>query len=161
MQILVELEGVLMGHRGEPIRTGILMHASLASVNRMTLLTEMSEREAIDWMNANKVVDVDETIGSSFYLADEPLFERQLNHARSKGAIDLLVTNNPEHWAIAFDKGIPSVMFGVPSYTRAEHRPDAPKAVRAWSQIEDAVRKQNEKRTQDARSQKSEGVTFK
>lgn len=150
----------MKGHNDEPIRTGIMMHASLAAYNRISLITQSTEKEAVDWMNANKVVDFDHIIDRSIELPNEDLFVRQLNHARSLGGVELFVTNNPSHWAIAFDSGIASVMFGVPSYTRAEFRPDAPKQFRSWSQIEEAVRKQNELRTQDVRLKKSEGVRF-
>jgi hypothetical protein len=52
-------------------------------------------------------------------------------------------------------------MFGVPSYTRLEFRPDAPKRVRAWNDIEDEIRRQNELRTKDKRvDTQGEGVRF-
>jgi hypothetical protein len=51
-------------------------------------------------------------------------------------------------------------MFGVPTYTRVEFRPDAPKKVRAWSEIEEAINKENQIRTQDARLNKTETIGF-
>jgi hypothetical protein len=51
-------------------------------------------------------------------------------------------------------------MFGVPSYTRVEFRPDAPSKRRAWTDIEEAVRKQNELRTKDARLVRQEVTNF-
>ena len=93
-------------------------------------------------------------------LVDENLAERQINVARARGRIDLFLTNNPTMWAYAFDQGIVPLMFGVPSYTRPEFRPDAPKRVRAWTDIEEAIRKQNELKTQDARLSRTEGLNF-
>jgi hypothetical protein len=52
------------------------------------------------------------------------------------------------------------MMFGVPSYTRPEFRPDAPKKVRAWSDIEAAIAKQNELRTKDIRLTRTETTKF-
>jgi hypothetical protein len=160
MEILVELNGVLKSEDGKPIITGVLMYAALAAYNRVTIMTDMREADAIRWMNENKVVDFDKIIDSSVYLTDEQPAHRQINLARSRGGVALFVTNNPEHWAYAFEIGIPSEMFGVPSYTRAEFRPDAPRKVRAWNQIEEAVAKQNAIRTQDRRTANIEGFRF-
>lgn len=160
MEILVELDGVLRGQNDKPIITGVLMHASLAAYNRMTIMTEMTEVQAKRWMDENKVVDYDKIIDSSFFLTDEDPHQRQINVARSLGAVELFITNNPHNWAYAFEQGIPSVMFGVPSYTRAEFRPDAPRKLRAWTDIEEALAKQTALRTQDRRLTKQEGFRF-
>ena len=162
MHILVELEGVLRGHRNdEPISTGIILVAQLAAYNRLTFMTELSKPEAEQWINVNKIVDYDHLLDSSIGLVGENLGERQLTAARAKGNIDLFITNNPTMWAFAFEQGIPSMMYGVPSYTRPEFRPDAPKKVRAWNDIEDSIRKQNEIRTKDARLNSSdEDINF-
>lgn len=160
MHILVELEGVLRGQKDEPISSGILMVAQLAAYNQITFITSMSTPEAEQWTNLNKVVDYDNIIDNSVALVDEDLGERQLKVARAKGSIDLFITHSPTMWATAFDFGITSMMFAVPAYTRPEFRPDAPKRVRAWTDIEEAVAKQNELRTKDARQGRSEGVRF-
>ena len=160
MQILVELDGVLRGQKDEPISMGIIMVAQLAAYNQLIFMTELSEAEAQQWINVNKVVDYDMLIDSSLTLVDEPLKHRQLKYARSRGNIDLVITHDPAFWAFAFEQGIPCMMFGVPSYTRVEFRPDAPKKVRAWTDIEEAIRKQNEVRTKDARLTRTDGVRF-
>jgi hypothetical protein len=51
-------------------------------------------------------------------------------------------------------------MFGAPSYTRPEFRPDAPKRLRAWNDIEKAIEEQNALRTQDARLSRTEALNF-
>lgn len=160
MHILVELTGVIKSPDDKPIAEGILLHASLAAYNQMTIMSDWSEAQTIQWMDSNKVVDFDKIIDRSVMLTDENLEERQIKWARSQGPIDLFITNNPKLWAFAFDLGIPSIMFGVPSYTRPEFRPDAPKQVRAWDDITSAIEKQNALRTQDVRLTKSEGFRF-
>ena len=112
------------------------------------------------WLDVNKIVDYDRILDSSVHLEGEVLAERQVNVARAKGPIDLFITNNPQMWAYGFNMGIPSVMFGVPSYTRVEFRPDAPKSIRSWNDIEDSINKQNELRTKDARLLRTEGLNF-
>jgi len=160
MLIVVEIDGVIQGKNQEPVPTGVLMVGSLSSWNQLTFLTESTENELILWLNINKVVDFDRIIDSSVHLEGENLVKRQLNVVRSRGPIDLFITNNPSHWAHAFEAGIPSVMFAVPSYTRTEFRPDAPKRVRSWDEIEEAISKQNELRTKDARLTRTETLNF-
>jgi hypothetical protein len=160
MHILVELDGVIRGKNSDPIAPGIIMVGSLSGWNQLTFMSDTSEPETLAWLNGNKVVDFDRIIDNAVYLNDEDLCERQIKVARSRGSIDLFITNNPKNWAFAFDLGIPSVMFAVPSYTRPEFRPDAPKRVRAWNDIEDAITKQNELRTQDARLTRTESLNF-
>lgn len=161
MHIVVELEGVLLGaQKQDPISTGAKMVGALSAYNQITLLTDMSTEECERWLNENKIVDFDNIIDKSVRLPNEDLKERQLTVARAKGGVELLITSSPKLWAFGFDMGIPSVMFGVPSYVRPEFRPDAPKKVRAWDEIETAIRRQNEERTKDARLIRTETVRF-
>jgi len=160
MHILVELDGVLRGTNDVPIATGVIMVGTLSSWNQVTLMGAAPKPEIQHWLDTNKIVDFDNLIDSSVHLEGEELAERQINVARAKGAIDLFITNNPKAWAYAFNMGISSVMFAVPKYTRVEFRPDAPKAVRSWNDIEEAVNKQNELRTKDARLNRTEGLNF-
>lgn len=160
MQILVELEGVLKDSKESPIIQGVLLVAQLAAYNQITVMSDMTGPAAAQWLDVNKVVDYDGLLDNSVGLVGENLAQRQINLARSRGSIGLFITHNPTNWAYAFDQGIPSIMFAVPSYTRPEFRPDAPKKVRAWSDIEEAVKKQTELRTQDMRMTRSEGVRF-
>jgi len=161
MHIVVELDGVLRGRQhDEPILQGIQMVGALSAWHKITFITEMSGPEAEQWVNINKIFEYDNMINSSIGLIDEELKQRQLKMARANGSVELFITANPSLWAFAFDLGIPSVMFGVPSYIRPEFRPDAPKSKRAWADIEKAVKKQNELRTKDARLNRTEGVRF-
>lgn len=160
MQILVELDGVLRGQDEAVIPIGVIMYGTLTVYNRMVIMSSMSEADTKRWLDTNKIVDYDLIVDNSVYLVDEDPQKRQINHARALGGIDLFITGNPELWAYAFDMGIASVMFGVPSYTRVEFRPDAPKKIRAWDEIEEAIKKQNELRTQDARLLRTESINF-
>ena len=161
MHIVVELDGVLRGHRNdEPILAGVQMVGALSAWNKITFITEMSGPEAEQWANINKIFEYDNMIDSSIALVGEDLKQRQLKMARANGSVELFITGDPKLWAFAFDMGIPSVMFGVPSYTRPEFRPDAPKKIRSWNEIEAAVKKQHALRTKDAGINRVEGVRF-
>lgn len=161
MHILVDLDGVLRGgDKDQPISQGIIMVGSLSAWNQITLMSSLDAKQTQQWLDVNKIVEFDRIIDSSVGLVDEPLDERQIKFARSVGPIDLFITNSPKTWAFAFNQGIACVMFGVPSYTRPEFRPDAPRRVRAWSDIEQAIEEQNTLRTQDARLTRTEALNF-
>ena len=161
MHIIVELEGVLQGpQKQDPIAVGAMLVGALSAYNQITFITDMDRDNAERWLNENKVVDFDNVIGKEANLIGEELKPRQLTLARAKGGVGMFITSNPSLWAFAFDQGIPSVLFGVPSYVRPEFRPDAPKKVRSWNQIEEAVRRQNEALTKDARIIRTETVRF-
>ena len=132
----------------------------LTAYNRMTILSSSTEEETLRWLNTNKIVDVDNIVDSSCALEGEPLGERQINVARSQGAIDLFITSNPKLWVYAFDQGVTCMMFGVPSYIRPEFRPDAPKKVRSWDSIQEAIDRQNEARVKDLRLTRNNDVSF-
>lgn len=161
MNIVVELDGVLRGHRhDEPIPQGIMVVGALSAYNQITFITELGPLQAQQWLDQNKIVDFDRVFDSSVHLETEDLKQRQLKLARSKSTVELFITSNPSLWAFAFDQGIPSLMFGVPNYLRPEFRPDIEKPIRAWNEIEKAVAKQNELMTRDARVLRSETVRF-
>lgn len=161
MQILVELDGVLRNTDDAPIPVGQITVGTLSAFHKITLLSSMDDNATKYWLNSNKIVDIDEIIDSSVGLTDEVLTERQIKLARSRGSIDLFITGNPKMWAFAFEMGIPAIMLGQPSYLRPEFRPDAPKKLRAWNDIEESIRKENIRRTEDARlTREDEGLRF-
>jgi hypothetical protein len=160
MRILVQMEGVVRSLDDDPIPTGIIMTGTLTVHNQLTFMTNLSEDKAKTWLNINKVVDYDHLIDSSASLVYEELSERQINLSRAKGGIDLFITSDPKLWAYAFDKGIPSAMFGSPSHLPPENRYDAPKRLRSWNDIETSIERQNEFRTEAARAKKTEALNF-
>lgn len=160
MRILAQMEGVVRSRDDDPIPTGIIMTGTLTVHNQLTFMTELSEEKAKLWLNINKIVDYDHLIDSSASLVYEELAQRQIDLARAKGGIDLFITSDPKLWAYAFDKGIPSAMFGSPSHLPPQNRYDAPKRLRTWNEIEAAIEKQNEFRTEAARARKTEALNF-
>jgi hypothetical protein len=160
MKILVELDGVLRDRNDQPIATGVLMVSTLIVYNQITFISSMNREETEQWLSIHKIINYDDIIDSSVTLATEELPERQINVARASGAVDLFITANPKLWVYSFDLGIPSVMFGVPGYLRPEFRPDAPKKIRSWTDIEEAIEKQNTARAQDARLTRTQALNF-
>lgn len=160
MHILVEIDGVIRSRNEAPIPQGIQLVGALSAWNKISYITDLDTATVTQWMDVNKIVDFDVIIDSSVALEGEDLKQRQITHARSQGKIDMVVTSDPAVWAFAFEQGIPAVMFGVPEYLRAEFRPDAPKKMRSWDQIQEAVARQNSARTQDARITRTETLNF-
>lgn len=160
MHILVDLDGVLRGRKDDPIAVGVQMVGALSVYNKLTLLSSQSAEATKHWLDTNKVVDFDDIVDLSAHLEGESLQERQITLARAKGPVDIIITNNPTLWAFAFNQGLAAVLFGLPSYTRPEFRPDAPRKVRAWSDIEKAIEDQNALRTKDARLIRTEALNF-
>jgi hypothetical protein len=161
VHILVDLDGVLRAkNTDQPISQGVMMVGALSSWNSIVVMSSTDAKVTQQWLDVNKVVDFDRIIDSSVGLVDEDLSERQIKYARSIGPVDLFITNSPKSWAFAFEQGIAAVMFGVPSYTRPEFRPDAPRRVRSWNDIEQAIEEQNKLRTQDARLSRTEALNF-
>jgi hypothetical protein len=161
MHIVIDLDGVLRGYRNdEPIPQGILITGALSAYNKISFITDLSPNHAQQWINQNKIVDYDNMIDASVGIDGDPLKPRQLKLARAKSVVDLFITSDPALWAVAFDLGIPSLMFGVPGYLRPEFRPDAPKSVRSWDDIAASVAKQNEMMTKDRRIIRTETVRF-
>jgi hypothetical protein len=143
-----------------PIPTGVQMVSTLSVYNKLSFLTKEPKEVAQQWLDLNKIVDVDDVIDRSVALAGEVIVERQIKVARTRGPVDLVITASPKTWVFAFEQGIPAVLFGTPEYSRVEFRPDAPKKVRSWDDIVAAVDKQNELRTQDARLARTDSINF-
>lgn len=161
MHILIDLDGTLRDVRQDtPISHGIQVCGALSAYNQITILTELSKSAAEQWLNQNKVVDFDNILDSSYELEGVPLKQRQLTSARSKGKIDIVFTADPSLWAFAFELGITVILFGDPDYVPPSYRPDAPQSVRRWNDIEESIRKQNERRTKEARIVRTETVRF-
>jgi hypothetical protein len=136
------------------------MVGALSAYNQITFISSTTEAETKQWLDVNRIVDYDNVIANEVHLEGEDLKQRQITFARAKAGVGLVITGDPHVWAFAFEQGIPSVMFGVPSYVRPEFRPDAPKKVRAWAEIETAIERQNALRTQDARLTRTETLNF-
>jgi hypothetical protein len=137
----------------------ILSHPKkLTRLNLLCRLRSATVRH--NFVHIHKIVDFDLLIDNSAHLEGENLTQRQINVARARGGVALFITANPESWVYAFNQGIPCAMFGVPAYQRVEFRPDAPKKVRSWDSIVEAVEKQNELMTKDVRLLRTEGLNF-
>ena len=70
--------------------------------------------------------------------------------ARSRQAVEMVVTAEPSLAAWSFENGIPALLFAHPDTMGIANRPDVPSKMRPWGSIEDVITKRNIKRSQDA-----------
>lgn len=157
MNILVALDGVLSSDSGEPIRAGVALYYALNVNNRVALMTKRGEEDAKQWLQAHGIINYDDLIDSSFELAGEDLKKRQFTMSRSRAPIEMYVDSDPKMCAWVFEEqSVPAILFAHPGFARVENRPDAPKKVRAWSDIEDSINRVNTARSLAAQAPKEQ-----
>ena len=151
MNILLSLDGVLSSDTGEPIRAGVMLYYALNISNRVALMTSRTTADAEHWLNSHGIINYDDLVDRSFYLEGEDLKKRQFVMSRSRAPIELYVDSDPTMCAWVFEEqGIPAIMFMDPGYLSVERRPDAPKKVRTWDQIEESIDRVNTHKSREA-----------
>lgn len=65
--------------------------------------------------------------------------------------VQFYIDSDPSRVAYAMDKGVTSLLMAAPEYQRPEFRPNYRGPVRAWDTLIDAIAKQKEQRSADAR----------
>ena len=149
MNILVALDGVLSSDSGEPNRTGVLIYYALNEGHRVTIITSRKKADAEHWLKSHGIIGYDDLVADEVHLEGEDLKKRQFLLARSKVPLELYVDNDPAMCAWVFEKqNVPIFLYGHPSYSPVENRPDAPSKVRRWSDIEAAIDKANVARSE-------------
>lgn len=157
MNILVALDGVLSSESGEPIRAGVALYYALNINNRVAIMTSREQEDAKQWLQNHGIINYDDLIDRSFSLEGEDLKKRQFVLSRSRAPIELYVDSDPRMCAWVFEtQMVPTVLFTHPGYVKVEHRPDAPKKVRAWSDIEESINRVNTARSIAAQAPKEQ-----
>lgn len=122
----------------------------MRELHRVALISKTTEEESKYWLHSHGIVGFDDLLGNSVDLAGEDLKRRQFILSRGRAPIEMYVDADPAMCAWVFEnQGIPALMFMNPDYLPVEHRPDAPKSVRTWGSIEEAITKQNLAKTQN------------
>ena len=114
-------------------------------------MTSRTTADAEHWLNSHGIINYDDLIDRSFYLEGEDLKKRQFVISRSRAPIELYVDSDPSMCAWVFEEqGISAIMFMNPGYLSVERRPDAPKKVRTWNQIEESIDRVNTHKSREA-----------
>lgn len=144
MNILLSLNGTLRAESGEPNRAGVLLYYALNAAHRVALITKDSNADAAHWLQSHGIIGYDDLLDNSVELAGEDLKKRQFLLSRSKAPLELYVDSDPEMCAWVFEhQSVPTLLVSHPSYLPVEFRPDAPRKVRKWNDIEDAITRVN------------------
>lgn len=155
MNILVSLDGVLSSDSGEPIRAGVALYYALNINNRVAIMTSRTTQDAEHWLQSHGIINYDDLVDASYHLEGEDLKKRQFIMSRAKAPVEMYVDSDPSMCAWVFEEqGIPAVMFLNPGYLAVERRPDAPKQVRKWTDIEEAINRVNIAKSRDASNPK-------
>ena len=157
MNILLNLDGVLSSESGEPIRAGVALYYALNINNRVAIMTRRNEEDAKQWLQSHGIINYDDLIDASMGLEGEDLKKRQFVLSRSRAPIEMYVDSDPTMVAWVFqEQMVPTVLFTHPGYVKVEHRPDAPKKVRAWADIEESINRVNIAKSKAAQAPKEQ-----
>ena len=120
-------------------------------------MTKRTEADAKQWLMSHGIINYDDLIDCSMELAGEDLKRRQFILSRSRAPIEMYVDSDPAMCAWVFEaQMVPTVLFTHPGYVKVEHRPDAPKKVRAWADIEDSINRVNIAKSEAAQAPKEQ-----
>jgi hypothetical protein len=135
----------------------VALYYALNINNRVAIMTSRSEADAKQWLQSHGIINYDDLIDVSMGLEGEDLKKRQFILSRSRAPIEMYVDSDPAMCAWVFqDQMVPTVLFSHPGYTKVEHRPDAPKKVRAWADIEESINRVNTARSIAAQAPKEQ-----
>ena len=144
MNILLNLDGVLSSESGEPNRAGVVVYYALADKHRTAIITKRNKDDAEHWLHSHGIIAYDDLMGDEVALEGDDLKKRQFILNRSRAPIELYVDSDPAMCAWVFEtQAVPSLLISHPSHLPVEHRPDAPKSVRKWTDIEQAIDRVN------------------
>lgn len=144
MNILLNLDGVLSSDTGEPIPTGIALYYALTASHRVSIITAREKSDAEHWLHSHGIINYDDLVDKRVGLEGDDLKKRQFKAARHGAPVELYVDTDPAMCAWVFEtQRITSVLVSHPSYAKIENRPDAPKSMRTWDQIVEAVDRVN------------------
>lgn len=133
--ILAFYEGVLESHKkGRPIMDGQMLLHSLAEGNRLVVATSGGEDRVFHQLKIarldNKVVEI---IDKRVALNPMPLWQRQIESARSKWTVTIVLAADPDIIEYAVEHGVVGLYFAHPGFSRPAQRPDQSK--RAWTEL--------------------------
>jgi hypothetical protein len=133
---LVSLEGVLMTEVGDPIPDGIRLYRVIAEHYRTVITSDMSQAKTEHWLRSNMIFGYAEVYDQRYFFEGQALRHRQIDYAQGQGKVELFVDADADYCAYALSKGIPSLMFAHPKFTRTK-RP-----VKQWDALSDEVERQ-------------------
>jgi hypothetical protein len=131
---------------------GILLYNSLTPVTRVGLvLDDLEVPLALQWLRVNGLNAHGELVEGDPRWQGTELREWQVERARARGPVDLLIDSDPSNAAMALKQGLTSLLFSQPQYARPEFRPDLRPEIKPWAEISSEVSRQRDLLTRDER----------
>lgn len=152
MAFLMFVDGVLRSHTGSPIYQGLALYRVLNDHNKVLLLCDDKDKDET-WLKAHKINKVDDFIGRDLPLPGQNPALRQVEHCRSQGPVELVITSDPELSKELLAIGVTSLMFLHPTYLREEFRPDGRFGRKSWDAIVQEIAEQQDTYRDDSRVQ--------
>jgi hypothetical protein len=149
MNVLVFLDGVMRNSSGAPVPQGVALFRALQAQRRALILCGHKERTEI-WLRENKIVQIDDLVSANDLNIDSDL--RLVEHCRSKGPIDLVVTADLELSKELIEQGLTTILFLSPKYFRPEFRPDGARGIKSWADLQAEVDRQDDLYREDPRA---------
>lgn len=134
MTCLVFYEGVLMSSQDRPILFGFQLVQSLAASHRIVVLTDGLADRVEHQMRTERLQDhVAEIIDQTVALEPIPLWQRQIEMARSRWAVSFILTSDPRIAEYAIQHGMVSLYFAHPGFSVPAMRPEV--GNRNWEEL--------------------------
>ena len=139
MTILVAYEGVLqVDGKEQPIIDGFRLVQSLALSNRIVLMTRGTTARVEHQLRTERLQDsIAETIDNTVALEPLPLWERQIEVARAKWPVAMMLTGDPQVAQYTVERGIVTLFFAHPGFSKPALRPE--QGNRTWEQLTDEL----------------------
>jgi len=132
--VLVSYEGVLMNWKEQPIRDGFLLAHSLMAGNRLVICTSGTKERVEHQLRTERLQDaISEVIDRSVHMDPLPLWQRQIELARSYWPVSMVLTADPEVAEYAVEHGLVSLFFAHPGFSHPAQRPE--QGNRSWEQL--------------------------
>ena len=151
MTVLVFLDGVLR-RRGEdksPIVEGTAIFKAMSMFTRVVVIADDAQ-DADRWFKSNGLSQkVDDIIDYKPPVLENVPY-KQVQHVRSKGRVDIVITDDIELSKELLESGVASYLFLHPKYIRPEFRPDG-RGRKSWDEVTEELDKQQGLFTEDPR----------
>jgi hypothetical protein len=147
---IITVEGVLAREAdnfaaGIPIPAGITLYHALKETYRLALCTYSNATgdQMTHWVQTNGLRGHSYLLTPSYEqigIHKDKALEQYISVLRGGGStVEMVIDASPDMVARAMNMGLVGMLVGHPAYARPEFRPDAPRTIRQWGQIEQAV----------------------
>lgn len=133
---IIALEGVLKTETGDPIPEGIKLYRILAEHYRVVIASDMDFEHTEHWLKTNLIIGYSDIYDTRYFFEGQDLRQRQIDIAKSKGKVSIVIDPDADRCAYALSCGIAAVMFASPRFVRTS-RP-----VKPWKDLTEEVEKQ-------------------